>query len=133
MLPIKTTPVVHTHSHLVEPLAQKNLCPFLHSTLWKNWGEGICSNIISLKHTPPPFLMMLCTRSIRMTTTAFWKNHSFAECAVQEISGACDSSNNKQGYSDFVHMHLRTQSTTELNQNLTNIMPRRQSLQDCYT
>ena len=37
----------------------------------------------------------------------------------------------KQVYSDFVC--LQTQSTTELNQKLTKIMPRRHSLKHSYT
>ena len=46
--------------------------------------------VIVLTLPPPPFLTMVHARSTTTTTaTAFWKNSSFTECVLWEISGAC--------------------------------------------
>ena len=52
-------------------------------------GRGHLLEYLLLLSIPPP-PPMLCVRStITMTDTAFRKNYSFAECLLQEISGAC--------------------------------------------
>ena len=59
----------------------------LHITLRQKWGGGIYSNIQLVLSIHPPMLHARST--ITMTATAFWKSSSFAECVLQEISGAC--------------------------------------------
>ena len=61
--------------------------PFLHTTLRQKWGGGVCSNIHSHKTA---FLAIFNTCEVdHQDETAFWKNGSFDECVLQEISGTC--------------------------------------------
>ena len=70
------------HVHVCAPMT----CT--HTTLRQKWGGDIYSNIYyfwAILYSP-----MLCVRStITMTAAAFQKNYSFAECLLQEITGAC--------------------------------------------
>ena len=53
-------------------------------------GGVLLEYLTSLVHTPPRFPTTLRSRSTITTTAAiFWMNGRFAECVLQEISGAC--------------------------------------------
>ena len=125
-------------------------------------GQGL-EYSIHLMHTPLPSIPHNNGARLTIATTAmaFWKNGSFTEHVLQEISAACILSReaskqfapsvvtggdpaflvketktlvvaSEQGYSNFVRTCLRTQSMTGLNQKLTKSMPRRCSMLGDY-
>jgi len=66
--------------------------PFLHTNLRQNWGRGCLPNIQFVTCIHPSLRSSQSFRraklTIVMTAVAFWKNCSFNECVLQEISGS---------------------------------------------
>ena len=61
----------------------------LHTTLKQKWGGGVCLNIHFVSCIRPSCCSSHTCSAIVTITTAFWKNVSFDERVLQEISCAC--------------------------------------------
>ena len=85
------------HTQMIQPVViycklSKITPPLLLHTTLRQSGEGGLAQMISQSdaYAPTLFLAMLCTTmTITTTATALWKNSSFTERVLWEISGIC--------------------------------------------
>ena len=86
-------PPVTTDSASCFNASRLSINTILHTTSKQECGEGVCSNIQFVLCICPslrPLQSLICMRSTIMTTTAaLWKNGSFTDGVLWEISGGC--------------------------------------------